>query len=298
MLSWFEINIDSVSGGDEFSFTFPIDVSESLAPKTLIEKIRIHTNFKESKKMMITGGFKPSKTRLLNGGNYLIELELTVNTNKGLLPETANKIEPVIVHEINHAFGYINKINSNKKKSVVYNSVRRNLINMDEIVKAPELKEFLKMFYLSLPEEISARVQQTYSEMKYLESEDFNEMMEELLQYNPLSDAKMMMGYKCNNILKNVDADALVKFVNEFNREVSMFSKQKGMDIDDFKVIDKPGEFFKHWQNIINWGGNKLFRKIAKVVANKNNINEGTETIMAFDEDLFDEITCGMFRLE
>ncbi len=183
-------------------------------------------------------------------------------------------------HELNHAFVYIKKINTSSKIDV-YNTANR--MTAFEFQHIPALKEFSQMFYLNLPEETQARVQETASILKYVDADNYNDVIKELYLYQPINDAKKMANYNLNRI-KEIDRDVLRNFVDSFNNKLNLV--QGKIEIKKINDID---EFFEYWLGFIRTNGVNLNKKILKLVADKFNINE-ERALVEMEEGLLEEI--------
>jgi hypothetical protein len=119
------------------------------------------------------------------------------------------------------------------------------------------------MFYLALPEEINARVQETATQLKYINEPHYNQTIELLRQHQPIRDAKKMMDYTLSGINK-IHSEILNLFINTFNVNLKNFSK--GINI---KLKTDINAFFEHWLNIINNNGDILFKKNNEISCRK-----------------------------
>jgi hypothetical protein len=93
-----------------------------------------------------------------------------------------------------------------------------------------------------------------------------------------------MMSYNVNEI-KQIDKDVLKTFIGIFNSNIKMFSTD-----NKIKSPNDTNSFFEYWGEIINSSGDKLFRKIIKLVADKYNLHEGV-LITEMDETLLYKIS-------
>lgn len=267
ILNRIHLFLPGINDGHEYDFTYIFKMPEDILKDTKIETLTTVISFKNSDSFKIDGSFSTTKTHLLDNGNYNISIELKIHTNTldNLLP----KIESIIVHELNHAFVTIKQVDKkNKSNSLNYANKMTNGMLKDLISNNLALKEFVRMFYLSNPLEVQARVQQAATELKSIEDTKTEDVINQLMKYNPLVDAGLMTRYNLDEIKKTKKED-LELFIKTFNENLKSHSK------GEIKLINDVDNFFDYWLKTINIAGNDLSRKIFKLVANKQNmINE------------------------
>jgi hypothetical protein len=156
----------------------------------------------------------------------------------------------------------------------------------------PPLQEFMIMFYLSLSDEINARVQQTYSELQTITSDDYNDTIQQLLQFNPLNDAKKMMHYNVKDIYL-LDPNFLNYFIREFNNNLDYYAEKEGSDIKKRLGINS---FFHHWEYMIKGKGIILYNKILRLVADKHEISDNN-LMKKINKKMLNEITGDAFDI-
>ena len=253
---------ENINDGEMHRATFPIRRTENIIRETKINFIEIDFYYIKKETFKISGSFKSNETRLADNGNYNVVMEIKIENDDRNIEVLKENIESVVSHELNHAFVFIKKINR-QSKSNVYNSARK--ITEFGILNFPELQEFMTMFYLAIPEEIQARVQETGTLLKKIKANNSDEAVRELYLYQPINDAKRMVQYTNDNI-ESLDRNLLQNFINAFNGNVDFQSK--GIDVKKINNIDK---FFKYWIDEINYNGYKLNLKILKLVSDKFN---------------------------
>ena len=258
---------DKINDGYSWDFTYNTKATGHITSETKIELVKTKIDFKFSDKLKIGGSFSPDNTVLLDNGNYEVLINFKISTND--LSHLKENIDQVIAHELNHAFVYIKQL-SNKSKKPDLNSVNKLTrgTSQELFLKYPSLRIFSDMIYLSNPMEIQARVQEAATELKTINKKTSEETINALLKYNPLIDAKKMIAFKLEEINK-IDRSILVDFVKTFNSNIKLLHKDK-----DVKIINGTDSFFKYWLKVINQNGDKLARKIFKLVADKHNIHE------------------------
>lgn len=266
--------------------TFIVNEGE-FSKETKIGSINIKYDFGFSNENYVSGVFSTSKTYLMENGKYFIEINLKVKIKNDFNDDITNKTESVLSHELHHAFVYLKKINKYSNSSNL-NRVKNNVAKTyGHLIKnSLPLKEFVKMVYLSLPEEMSARVQETATNLKYIESKDINEILGYLRKFQPISDATRMRKYKFDK--KDVEKTKLNEFINLFNEELG-----KG----NLKHLVKKGDgFLSFWENKINENGEKLFRKILRLCYEKTGLNEKKDHFEKINESLTEVFWGGFFE--
>lgn len=281
---------DKINDGSTWELISTTKTNNIIKDATKIEIVKCQIDFTYSGTIKVGGKFRQGRTKLLDSGYYEASLLIEINTND--LNNLVDRIESVTSHELNHAFVYIKQLHK-KSKTVVLNKVQNFTKSelIDILKENSTLKEFTTMLYLSLPQEISARVQQTATELKQLNYEDYNETVEALMQFNPINDARRMMNYNLEDIRKQ-DPELLKMFVDKFNSNIKLFDTGESV-----KIVSEPDVFFKHWAKLINWGGHKLFRKIMRLVAEKHNVSEGV-LFTEMDSSLLKKISGEFFVLD
>ena len=242
-------------------FTISVFMPEKIKDELNISLLTLIISYKNSTENKVDGKFAPSNTSL-DGENFkvIIDVDMFISSDA---KSFKNDLEYIISHELHHAYVYIKKLNKNSKSNV-YNKTK-NAINFEGKFKEnPAIKEFLKMFYLCLPEEVSARVQEVASQLSNMEKTNVEDTLTKLEEFQQIKDSYLMRGYNLSKI-KEVDKSILEDFVQSFNLNLKMFSA-KNVDI---KIINNPDSFFKYWLTFININGQKLYRKILKLVAEK-----------------------------
>jgi len=268
MLGVIEDNFIRMNNGREWKFEVDFQSPETIKKDTKINIVKIGFTFISFEVFKVSGSFDPNRTVLLTDDNYNVFIKLEIETNT--IENVLQQIESVVSHELNHAFVHIKGLSGKlKAKNLNYSNkfTRGELKTL--IDKTPALKEFTKMIYMANPYEVQSRVQQSALELKYIDKKEAKDTIDALLQYAPLRDAKMMISYNLDEINK-VDGQILENFVKKFNDNIKSASKEENP-----KTIYKVDKFFDYWKDVINNAGDKLARKIYKIVADKHQIHEG-----------------------
>ena len=273
-------------------YTFVFTPPDNIKTNFPVNAFHISVAITKSDEIKVDGSFKTDKTKHYIVGN---RIEFDAYLELKLSWDFENNITQIIFqylsHELSHIYKHI-KIHEKKAKSAAYNSAYKlaSLGVLDLIDKNPAIKEFLHVFYLALPEEVNARVQEAYAEIKKHKGKTPQEIIDILYKTKAMSDAKTMLNYKSNNLL-SLQKDILYRLMealsNQINIELSSNELTTGF-------LNYPKEdinpFFEHWRKKINSEGNNLFRKITKTISL---ITENDEINMLFykiDADLLEEI--------
>lgn len=204
------------------------------------------------------GRFLVDKTERIDDG-FQVQIELSLiekDINNG------DVIGSILSHELNHVFVYLQKVNT-PAKTLKHNesiSMLRVVFNHNE-----PLKEFIDLMYLNIPEEIQSRVQETGYILDTIDGGDYRTIIKKLYLHQPLNDVKKMTHYDGSR-LKDLDHDVMFDFIHEFNENLLSL----GLKPKNFKTVD---QFIDYYVKFINRSGNKLNRKIMKLVGEKLNEN-------------------------
>lgn len=246
--------------GEPWEFTIPAKPTEELKQNTLIQQIIVDVDYTHSNKNKISGNLE--RIKLLDNGFYKVKLKINININNDI-DNHFNQVEYWLSHELHHAFRSIKTIGKNSKSnSLNWVKNRTNSLMTDFLIDYPELKEFVDMVYLSLPQEVEARQQETSAQLKKYKIENPNKTYEYLMQFQPINDARRMMHYSTDKVLK-IDKEILRQFINVFNNNL----KEKNLDT---WIKNDMNDFFNYWRHKIIESGGKLKRKIDRMISDKH----------------------------
>lgn len=256
--------------GHDYTFNIPISTTDLIRENTKIEYVDFQIEHKLSNNFKFGGSFNQDKTWLLDNGFYKVTITIKIESNVNNIE--IDGLHALVSHELSHSYKYIKQLYNNSINKSKTNKLNRiNKINRtftsNLLEKNYALKEFSRMFYLALSQEVDARIQETETSLQYINKKDYNETIEALGKYNPINDARKMMNYNLNELYK-IDEKILKQFVDSFN---SIIIKQYG---DKLKLISNTKSFFEYYLKFININGNRLYRNIMKLVAEKHNLEE------------------------
>lgn len=161
--------------------------------------------------------------------------------------DLTSDIEKVLSHELFHAFQYIAEINSNNYSNALYNT-RNKMKGLDYLSEIEELNDFMEIFYLSLPQEITARIHEAYNQMKNLKlnfkAKSSDEVLQELNKLSVFRDFLKVQRFNLDSVL---GLFGVIKkdFVKKFNESLLKYKKE--WSANSIRIIDNPDEFFKYW---------------------------------------------------
>lgn len=135
----------------------------------------------------------------------------------------------------------------------------------------------MDMFYFSLSPEVEARVQEVAAQLKKDKSKSTNDTIMFLMQFEPVNDAKKMLNYSTEDVLK-IDDNVLKDFMDIFNKNLHKVGLQK-------KIKKDKNYFFEYWRKTIIKSGGNLMRKINRMISDKHHFDE-----INMDIDLLKEI--------
>jgi hypothetical protein len=265
--------------GSEWEFSIPEIPSQQLRDSSLIEKIKVNVEYIYSSENEIGGQFK--KVKFVNNG-YVVFLNLKIKTKRNI-SEHSYDIEYWLAHELHHAFRHIKTINKETRSKILNKA--RNYTNFEEILSIknnPELRTFMDMFYLHLPQEVEARQQEVSTQLKNSKTNTPTETIEYLQQVNPINDARKMLNYSIENILL-IDDATLNNFILVFNKNIEFLGIKKDLNYDR-------KSFLLYWQKKINNSGNTLLKKILRMVSDKHQLTEHNLLFSELEDSLLKEV--------
>lgn len=263
---------------DEIGFIY----SESFTNDELLKKFSINKviisifsyKIASKKPNNIGGGFIGHKTTqyTLNSKTvYDVIIEVRFY-NWDQKTNLSKEIESVISHELNHACMYVKKINK-KSTTKILNVVQRymKMMNMEDYKYYPEFKEFMNVFYLNLPEERNARIQQLYTEMKEYINKDMSEIILAVKNLAPYHDFNKMAEFN-SSIFNNTPELIKESFLEDFNQGLQNFKEKYKLKDDEINYPKNPNRFFKFWEEQFHKNAKKLRFKAIKMAAGIKNM--------------------------
>ena len=211
----------------------------------------------------------PKKTKINEDGS--IDAYISIGVYQNDYTKNVDLIKSIVAHEIVHALKYAKTFNK-KNRSRILNKVRGEVLPTISKVNNEYIEEFLKMFYLSLQDEIQAKVQEVGVYLQSLKSLSTEEIINKVSTLKFTTDAVKMKNYKPNKIL-SMDNETIKYFIKKFNETI----KSENIDMVKIKTPSDPKLFFDYWTKIINNSGEQLFRKIMKAISNREELYKSIE---------------------
>lgn len=272
--------------------------------KTLINQIKVNINISNQGNLnsIISGKFETNETkRVVSNNMFVYNIEIKINFNWDFETDISALLISFFEHELHHAFTHIIKLNKKSRTKYLNRVASMPVYGLDKMEENnPAIKDFMEHFYLALPEEVNARVQEAYSDIQEHKNKPTEDLMKELYKKRAMLDAKAMLNYKSHQIL-SLPTEVLDNFINQFNANVKLAIQQ----INNKAIKDKeplysnnsikypktePKAFFEFWRKRINREGDKLFYKIIKMTGSAKNLeNENIEAMFSIDPDLLTE---------
>lgn len=208
LLGYIDRNKEKMNDGETFGIDYPLElnIDEQTKKDTNISKIYIDLYFRNTaiaksnaeRKENITGKFIPKKTKINEDGS--IDAYISIGVYQNDYTKNVDLIKSIVAHEIVHALKYAKTFNK-KNRSRILNKVRGEVLPTISKVNNEYIEEFLKMFYLSLQDEIQAKVQEVGVYLQSLKSLSTEEIINKVSTLKFTTDAVKMKNYKPNKIL-------------------------------------------------------------------------------------------------
>ena len=243
-------------------------------------------NMKIKEPNKVSGRFEVNSTKQhLFNNSFVYDLYFEVKIynwdNKTNLSDT---IYNVLTHELLHAFREIKTYNKNNYSKALYKA-RNNSKGLNISNNVKELNEFLEIFYLSLPEEVSARVHEAYSQMENykmrFENKTSDEMIKELNKLSVFRDFVKVQEFN-ENIVLNLSERVKTDFVNNFNNQLK--NAKNIFRNKSIKILSDPNSFFNFW--IKNAKKESLIAR-HKIVSQAINLFDGKKQISEYKNNSY-----------
>jgi len=177
---------------------------------------------------------------------YSVNFEIYI-INWDCKTDLTNDIKKVLSHELFHAFQYIVDTDKNGYSKALYKA-RNETRKLDYLNDIEELKGFMDVFYLSLPQEVSARVHEAYNQMENLKlnfhAKSHDEVLKELNKLSVFREFLSVQYFQLGSVLSLFDA-IKKDFVRNFNENLLRYKKEE--NANSIRIIYNPDEFFKYW---------------------------------------------------
>jgi len=241
--------------------------------------IRIIPSKEDNKqKNCVSGRFMNLKQDFIKSEfRYSADFEIYI-INWDYKTDLTGSIEKVFSHELFHAFQYIVDTDTNGYSKALYKA-RNEMEKLRYLGDIRELKNFMNIFYLSLPQEVNARVHEAYNQMENIKlklgAKSHDEVLKELNKLSVFRDFLSVQYFQLDSVLNLFDA-VKKDFVRRFNENLLMYKNEEGNN--SIKIIYNPDEFFKYWvgraKNMSLEARHKIVSQAINLFPNKNVVTE------------------------
>jgi hypothetical protein len=204
--------------------------------------------------------FYPLDDNLLN---LCLEFDLPVKSKLDYF-----YLHELIIHEMTHLYEYYNIV-INQREFPLYNRIKKTLIRTIKQDEFDVFSYFRNLVYLTLDNELNARVAQTYQLLKYENIHDKEQLFNILKTKHIWKKFKEInsFNYKkyTNDLIEFIGLDFTKTLINSFNNEL------KNNNIE-FKFIKKVNneedilQYFKNWNNRFKYKLKKHLYKLNRVI--------------------------------
>ncbi len=191
------------------------------------ETIKQHTFFSETRYYI-----KP----VINIYNWDTKTDLRKEINAVLKNE---------VHKIyNHTKNFYEK-GISKSLNNIKNEIRTNKKYIDKYKDHRDIKDFMDLFYLNLPEEQDARINQVYKKMLYNKDKSIDDMIINCENLSSFEDFKAMLQFKSKYISAPLEFQK--EFIKDFDEILKNNNGKYKLSDIELNYPKEPSEFFEFW---------------------------------------------------
>lgn len=204
-------------------------------------------------------------SRIYSKTNSLSDIEMVFD-----IPHNPNPyyLHEVILHELTHIWEYYN-IKILNSKLPMYSNIGKSLrltLNQDEF---NILSEFRYLIYLTLDNELNARVSQVYQFLKQLKINDKIILSDRIKDSSSWKKMEIINNFDPNKyydaLLQSIGEDLSVIIINDLNSEL----KGNGFDksfIKELKSKEELRSYLKSWSLLFKYKMKKHKEKLLRVV--------------------------------
>jgi hypothetical protein len=262
---------------DPFGTEYHFNVSKELIKQLSIDIIKVtFKNPNQSDTFAIQGNAELEKnSEHLYGNQIVYNIKIEIRTQWDAQSDITDQLYHFFSHELNHALKFV-KTAKLKPKSAALNTAQQmsKTFSKSMLNKNPALKNFVDNFYFALPEEVNARVQESFSDIKKHLNKNTNEIIDILHKTKSVEAAKSMLNYNVQHVF-DVPENILNTFIKDFNQFLLNGLLNAGRLDEPTNYIHKDiPSFFNFWSERFIKQGHKLFYKIINMVAKAKKENE------------------------
>lgn len=173
------------------------------------------------------------------------------------------ELKRVITHELLHVYEVFNRIKGGTKKDLQF-GLNNVLIKIRNKYKSESIKELIFLIYLSLDQEINARVSETYTILIENRTDNKDILTSKLKETSAWKYSEKLLNFDSKKLKYD---DELLNFFIELNIEV--LKKYKNLNFNIYKIPSKlqdAKKIVKSWNIIFKKKGNHFQEKLLKIV--------------------------------
>jgi hypothetical protein len=204
---------------------------------------------------------------ITNGSDLLNDLCLEFD-----LPKKSdldyNYLHELIIHELTHLYEYYNIV-VNRREFPLYNKIKKSLVRTIKQDDFDIFSYFRNLVYLTLDNELNARIAQTYQLLKFEKINDKDQL------FNILKTKHIWKKYKeiesfspkkyTSDLIELVGLDFSKILINQFNKELRL----NGVDfsfIKDTNTKEDVIKYFNSWKKRFNYKLKKHLIKLRRAI--------------------------------
>jgi hypothetical protein len=208
---------------------------------------------------------KIDKDDYIQGFNFIFSIKTDIE----------NEIKSDIIHEFTHAYEFY-KLFKALKPIPFYNIIKSSLLSSGLDSEHPFVA-FTHYMYLTLDNELNARVAQVYPFLVSLNTDDYKILLEELEKTNVYKKyveiSNFDVDYMYNYLIKKLEIENVCELVNKLNGQV-IFQADKNKNVllksyDFLKIkIDKENlqHYFNNWKKLFKNKSEKHKEKLVGII--------------------------------
>ena len=193
-----------------------------------------------------------------------IELEFDIPHNS----INHNYLHEIIIHELTHLYEFY-KIITNNRELPLYNKIKKGLVQTIKQDKFDIFSYFRNLVYLTLDNELNARISQTYQLLDFKNIKDKAQLLNFLKTTHIWKKYKEIENFNPKNytsdLIQFLGIDLTLILINEFNLELL----KNELNFSFIKNINKEEDillYFNLWKKRFKYKLKKHYIKLEKIV--------------------------------
>jgi hypothetical protein len=186
-----------------------------------------------------------------------------------------NEIKSDIIHELTHAYEFYNLIKY-LKPIPFYNIIKKSLLSY-EIESEHPFVVFTHYIYLTLDNELNARVAQVYPFLVSLNTDKYNILLKELEKTTVYKRYNEILNFNVDDmiifLIKNLGIESVCELINKLNEQILFqVKKNKTKLLKNYNFlndeIDKNNlkQYFNNWKKIFKEKSEKHKEKLVNII--------------------------------